>query len=79
MPRYLHELSVSGSGSFPTDMLRYDQCWPLEQQDVVNMDRRSETRQVTVAQITDTKHDKFTVERWRSFGWQMDMIISKKL
>lgn len=31
----LHEFTVEGCGTFPVDMLRYDQCWPRrESQDV---------------------------------------------
>jgi len=37
MPRYIHTFRVEGTGDFPLDMLRYDQCWPRSQDDVYAM------------------------------------------
>jgi hypothetical protein len=63
--------TVTGSGQFPMDMLRYDCCWPA-----------SETESRLVAVVADhgagtpvdikLKGLKVpTFARWRSFGWSI--------
>lgn len=63
-----------GSGPFPIDMCRYDQCWPLTQEDIANIsDWTAECREIRVgkyATLGAAKDQKaFTNERWKSFGW----------
>lgn len=72
MPKYRHKLTVSGSGNFPLDMLRYDQCWPESQFDVekIGYDADRIPRPVSVVAVTDNKTSPFREDRWRSFGWQ---------
>lgn len=64
-------LTIEGSGEFPWDMLRYDNCWPSAAADVPAMvlprwkAGRNLKRRVTVASVGP-----FTSERWASFGWR---------
>jgi hypothetical protein len=59
--RLLHRYEVEGSGSFPTDMLRYDRAFLLA-------DDRDAPRKRTVSVAGVTKP---TVARWNSFGWRV--------
>ena len=72
---------VSGSGQFPTDMLRYDYCYPASSDDAVNMledkyipiaDRRP--RQVKMARMVSKRDIQPTAARWASFGWQVSQV-----
>jgi hypothetical protein len=68
--------TVRGSGSFPFDMLRYDQCWPeSESRDSWKLDVTPMTdeyygqrREVTL--LTDSPYAP-TVDRWKSFTWEV--------
>lgn len=72
---------VEGRGSFPTDMLRYDTCWPRSPRDVVRMDEIEHPRTIELAMnVQSAKRDLVkriatgrvpTTERWLSFGWQV--------
>lgn len=58
---------VRGSGSFPTDMLRYDECFPSSERESAIIDA-SGKRVVTLC--TDNKHAP-TAGRWKIFGWNV--------
>ena len=80
---YLHSVVVVGSGYFPVDMLRYDHCWPADTEsamEVVNRDRDDlkGSRKVRVLCL-DRKGWKPTVDRWRSFGWDVKEHTSFKV
>lgn len=68
---------VKGRYPFPLDMLRYDCCWPAETEDVGKLDDLidgvdldpSRTRYITLG---TAKPRAPTVERWQSFGWDVD-------
>lgn len=74
----LIHFTVEGTGPFPFDMLRYDVCWPLRQEDTAAMERlfrpsskggrpvRGPVR-ITLA----TNGHPPTVARWKSFGWKV--------
>ncbi len=69
----LYEFTVEGRGFFPTDMLRYDACWPMTQDDVCRLvmpsirgPEPSEKVKVRLA-----SHRAPTPDRWASFGWTM--------
>ena len=69
------EFEVEGDGDFPVDMLRYDNCVPHSQQDVVNIFSRFEKgkRRVRLRAYTPPGHTMFpTYDRWASFtgNWQ---------
>lgn len=66
--------------SFPTDMLRYDACYPSTQDDVVAMGSRS-GRPVTLTRIIRYKDQRPRSERWESFGWLVlhDSVYTRRL
>ena len=69
-PRTRFEYVVTGRGEFPTDMLRYDACWPLSSSDVAKIDYgRSTSREAR--SILIASYSKPTLERWSSFGWSV--------
>lgn len=61
-----HTFTVEGRGEFPEDMLRYDECAPLNYADTRAMKQRG-LRMVT---LTGRKHTP-TFARWESFGWKV--------
>jgi len=70
--KYRHEAVVQGRGSFPIDMLRYDQCWPVGGEDSVEIERslHHERGPFTVNVRADSPaKEHWTPDRWRSFGW----------
>jgi hypothetical protein len=69
------EFWVTGRGSFPFDMLRYDMCHPYGPDDAAEMgpptngmDDMSYRRWRSIRMISYA-HAGPTVDRWRSFGW----------
>lgn len=60
--------TVTGRGSFPLDMLRYDQCFPFGPDDVANMDV-GQRREVRLVHYGEQRHWEPTKDRWASFGW----------
>ncbi len=82
MPRHkatrvhLFKFTVEGSGKFPTDMLRYDACWPVHEGEARRLaegpdDRERRTVTLKRAAVNDQGP---TVERWRSFGWTVTNV-----
>lgn len=67
-----HLFAVEGSGIFPLDMLRYDECYPHNQEDVSKMEAErigdKNLRAVTLVHYGD-KWWTPTVARWSSFTW----------
>lgn len=85
MATYFTQFKVEGgrSSTFPTDMLRYDGCFPRTQQAVSDMERVPHTpgvdpgparRTVELGQYHSGKVPRITVDRWRSFGWSVVMV-----
>lgn len=71
-PRFYLRVTVAGSGEFPVDMLRYDSCWPSDQEAVSNAFCSDlEYRTVEVSKYAMTKETDFTAGRWASFGWKV--------
>lgn len=75
--RYLTTFTVSGSGSFPIDMLRYDRCVPASEQDAVEIQRtfnespRSH-KPIALIRFGAGPWDgtpRMEYGRWQSFGW----------
>lgn len=64
--------TVTGSGAFPLDMLRYDECWPATADDATYIGR-SWARGTGRSRITLITHDRTAParDRWESFGWQV--------
>lgn len=66
------KFTVRGSGQFPTDMLRYDSCWPADPVSAGHiaghiMDDSAGRRDVVLCSINP--RSLLTPDRWRSFGW----------
>lgn len=65
---------VTGTGTFPIDMLRYDRCFPASESDshVIDVTRtpgyRGDARKTVTLQMADPKRQP-TEARWESFGW----------
>ena len=71
---------VVGRGDFPVDMLRYDECYPVDSEGVHNIIHRSYDvnpntghhfqvgREVRLA---TNKRFGLTAARWESFGWKV--------
>ena len=72
---YLHTFVVSGKGTFPLDMLRYDGCSPAFEGQVHMLDElanyKLEVRSIVVKRFTCQMAD-WTPDRWASFGWRFD-------
>ena len=74
---------VIGSGAFPVDMLRYDQCYPASEVDSALMQPHERGQRainlVTVRPYYDrgepcrlAENGGFiTVDRWHSFNWEV--------
>lgn len=70
MPRSTrHCFTVTGAGSFPVDMLRYDCCWPYRGEDAARMEHHVRERRRIVLQ-TDSPLPP-TAPRWESFNWRV--------
>lgn len=80
-----HSVTVQGRGSFPIDMLRYDCCWPRDQEAAAHLssslarwarpdtaDGQEQVRSVEVTTVRSLKAYPFTDARWASFGWVVD-------
>lgn len=87
MSNYFVVAKVTGTSHFPTDMLRYDTCFPASQIAVLNMSYlpNKPERTVEVAKIMlGNKPDKdtgggFSPGRWQSFGWSLKVDRILKL
>ena len=55
---------VTGRGSFPFDMLRYDQAWPVER--VGEIDKHGQVRSIKMMSYKAP-----TDARWFSFWWSV--------
>ena len=75
---YIIDFEVSGAGSFPYDMLRYDACHPISGENTAAMvsypgDVR-EVRTVKLRTYSATKAGRqLTPDRWQSFGWTLNV------
>jgi len=84
--RYILTYTVTGSGTFPDDMLRYDDAYPLSEEDVTvafgdraRHGRRLPERSVRIVQFVRTLKDRPTFGRWGSFGWGVtDVDVSRQ-
>lgn len=65
---YIQHFTVSGAGTFPFDMLRYDGCHPYSGDDVAALGSR-EIRSIRLSRHVEHKAVAPTHERWRLFGW----------
>ncbi len=72
----VYTYTVFGIGGFPTDMLRYDSCYPDNESDSVQMSDYGKTyaQLSTIRTIRMRSHYPPTIGRWNSFGWKVDNI-----
>lgn len=72
--KYLQVFTVESDFTFPTDMLRYDCCWPLSQRDATMIatslaNHGQAAFKVELGRwVTTRKASPPTVERWESFN-----------
>lgn len=66
-PSKLYSYYVTGRGSFPFDMLRYDACWPASSDDASNMDSHYERGNTRSIRMFSNREP--TIARWASFLW----------
>lgn len=77
---YVHYFKVTGTGSFPADMLRYDACYPRRPEDVDALYGYTEHDALVTVELihrAPTKRDAEqgpTPRRWGSFGWTFESI-----
>jgi hypothetical protein len=72
-PTKIYDYFVSGRGSFPYDMLRYDGAWPATSTDAARMsisiadgDAYRKVRSVRLRSYREP-----TIDRWSSFVWSV--------
>ncbi len=75
--RYLQRYTVTGSGRFPLDMLRYDYSWVHPAEDYRGREPRSHTVYRYVGTKTDREYP--TDRRWESFGWTVSDVDYEKV
>lgn len=62
--------TVTGSGAFPLDMLRYDRCWPKHEAQTSRLLPQHDRREVVMEGLRAP-----TVARWASFGWTAEVTL----
>jgi len=70
-----YEFTVEGTDNFPFDMLRYDSCYPRDQESAVAIGRNRFYNPESIDQprrvnLVSTYHGP-TNGRWQSFGWKV--------
>ena len=66
--QYGWKFVVEGKGRFPTDMLRYDNCYPTHETDANLMRDRIDARSLITLK---TQKEYLTPARWQSFLWNV--------
>lgn len=68
-----HTIIVRGSGPFPDDMLRYDECHFFSDADWARACESSE-RAIAITKLSKFRslRQAFTFDRWKSFGWVVE-------
>jgi hypothetical protein len=66
---------VEGRGRFPIDMLRYDDCWPVDTDSCLAIESSQGDREPVGAmwriQLNTISPTGPNVKRWESFGWKV--------
>ena len=78
MDKHLTTFTVEGRGTFPLDMLRRDQCWPVGPDDVARMGLtrddagfNTNPRCVRLTKFSRSRWPQSNTARWESFGWKV--------
>jgi hypothetical protein len=78
--KYSQSFFVTGKGTFPFDMLRYDQCFPATQDATVSIDSEVPgNRSIQMRRYVADKTTMPTTGRWASFGWTVSVTSTVKL
>ncbi|MAE87216.1 MAG: hypothetical protein CMB80_31070 [Flammeovirgaceae bacterium] len=79
--KYVTTFAVSGSSSFPTDMLRRDRCFPDNPDDADKINEMGFRRTVKLVTFHSTKNHNITFGRWDSFSWSVvpNSIMTRRL
>jgi len=79
---YRQRIVVEGMGSFPLDMLRYDNCIPAQEEEIhklvmssKDMPEYRERRQIELIRHAYNGEPP-TNGRWQSFGWRVVSVYS---
>ena len=88
MPMYKTTFKAIGSGMFPLDMLRYDECHPLDEGALLVTDEdptgrhglpEGDSRVIYLGKYHSAKTNQhLTPERWQSFGWRIELGASRR-
>ena len=72
-PAKIYDYFVSGRGSFPYDMLRYDAAWPATSEDAARMGVSIADREAyrKVRSVRLRSYHEPTIDRWSSFVWSV--------
>lgn len=83
---YVTEFKVTGKGEFPVDMLRYDCCFPSDEESSLRIvvDRSLNDyyleRTISLKIYSNRKLDEtITYRRWESFGWKVHSTERRKV
>jgi len=89
--RQVIEVSADPYGTFPMDMLRYDGCYPEGSEDASKIGENlqlldtargpedyPEKWVIRLVRFVETKKCEPTVGRWRSFGWDCEVVKTEK-
>lgn len=77
---YTMTFTVTGTFAFPLDMLRYDNCYPADQDAVGCMQSALNPRSIKEGELrvtlrragaTKGEAEGITPARWESFGWRV--------
>lgn len=83
MYKHACEFTITGAGHVPVDMMRYDRCTPLTQEDAAKMNPEYKqpfgSYSIQMIRFTETQADKPTIARWASFGWQVSNVTFRRL
>lgn len=66
---------VTGTGAFPIDMLRHDECWPVTEIDSRKISDLLIHKNLNIPewQVAVRSTQQPTVDRWKSFGCSVAM------
>lgn len=83
MKKYF-EITVSGRGQFPFDMLRFSRCWPVDTESAMNLehivvDARPQNRVVRLGMIGNSVEADHCVARFQSFVWTAEITQEERL
>jgi hypothetical protein len=72
------DITVSGRGEFPFDMLRYDQCYPADAVTASMLATAGTDRHQRMMKFRTSNSINVHPARWESFGWKVEKIDSER-